>query len=445
LAVTYTYAFTALGKGFYYDLTNEMVSFTTDLDAGIYTLGTASAQFTVNNFTSSFTPGAGGTYSGTNWFNAIFTLTLTATEGASSSKAVIFEGNCTDFSIQSQEKDSKATFVCVDAVTLVSNSQANVVGPTSSSRIDYLINDLFDLINYPSPFTSAVMIAQSKGVNDGGASTDDISGTPTPGSVSDLISTRYLPATATINWPTYGSNAMGLWNYSTNVLYYTPKKTSVETWGPYKLYGDGIAGSDLPLKTLTAAYNKADFATNAQTTSTSGVVVEAANGANTSIYGTKYISWPQLPEVESGQDYQTAALVNRYNTFDYVPTSATTNLSMVKALNSFTSASKFMRLLDMDYGMWERLELKYVPYGTTTTITSQNVIIGRTISGTPEDLTISLRTKQWFNWSALILDDTFDGILGESDISYNQAQIVYDESEWTYNDSYVEQGSRLGW
>ena len=77
MAVTYTYSFTALGQGFNYDLTNQLISFTTDLNAGIFTLGNASAQFTVNNFTSTFTPGAGGTYSTTNWFNAIFKLSLT--------------------------------------------------------------------------------------------------------------------------------------------------------------------------------------------------------------------------------------------------------------------------------------------------------------------------------------------------------------------------------
>ena len=418
MAVTYTYSFTALGQGFNYDLTNQLISFTTDLDAGIFTLGNASAQFTFNNFTSTFTPGAGGTYSTTNWFNAIFKLSLTATEGASSSTAVIFEGNCTDFSIQSQDKDSKATFTCLDAVTIVSNSEANIVGITTAIDINSKIEELFNYLQFPVVASNAVMVPQTIGVNDGGLSQPKVSGTPTAGSASDLISTRYLPATGTINWPSYGLNVFGLWNYTTNMLYFTPKKTAGNTVGPYKLYGSGIAGSDLPLKTLTAAYNKADFATNAQVTSPTGVVVEASSGASTTTYGTKYISWPQVPEVSSGQDYQTAALVNRYNTFDYVPTSATTNLSMVKALNSYASALKFLGLLDMNGGIWERLELKYIPYGTAVTITSQNVITGRTISGTPEDLTISLKTKQWYNWSALVLDDTIDGILDTSRLGW---------------------------
>lgn len=419
MTVAYTYEFTALGQGFNYDLTNELISFTTDLDAGVFTLGTASAQFTVKNFTSTFTPGAGGTYSTTNWFNAIFTLKLTATEGVSTSTATIFQGNCVDFSIQSQDKDSKATFSCVDVVSVLSNSKANVVGTTTSMYIEDKLSELYNLLQFPVVDSNAVMSSQDFGVSTGyGITSPTVSGTPTAGSVSDLISTRYLPATGTINWPCPGFNVFGLWNYENINLYFTPKKQAVYTNGPYKLYGNGIASSDFPLRTLTAAFNKADFATNAQVTSTTGVVVEAASGASITTYGTKFISWPQAPAVSSGQSFQTAALVNRYNTFDYVPTSATTTLSMVKALNSYTSAQKFMNLLDMSSGIWERLELKYIPYGTAVTITSQTVITGRTITGTPEDLTISLRTKQWYNWSALILNDTFDGILDTSRLGW---------------------------
>ena len=43
------------------------------------------------------------------------------------------------------------------------------------------------------------------------------------------------------------------------------------------------------------------------------------------------------------------------------------------------------------------------------------------------------------------LDDSIYGILGGSPITYNQPEIVYDENAWIYNDTNVEQGSRLGW
>jgi hypothetical protein len=93
-------------------------------------------------------------------------------------------------------------------------------------------------------------------------------------------------------------------------------------------------------------------------------------------------------------------------------------LSQIKSLNDTNVAEEFKNLLDMEKGIWERLELKYKPVGTTTTVTTQNIITGRTISGTPEDMIVSLRTKPWYNWSAFILDSSVDGILDTSRLGW---------------------------
>jgi hypothetical protein len=119
-------------------------------------------------------------------------------------------------------------------------------------------------------------------------------------------------------------------------------------------------------------------------------------------------------------------------------------LSQIKTLST-ASEIEFVSMLDMLTGMWERMELKYTPVGSSVAVMSQNIITGRTISGTPEDMYVSFRTKPYYNWNAFELNDSFNGVLGGGTLTYNQAEIVYDESEWTYNDSYVEQGSRLGW
>jgi len=43
------------------------------------------------------------------------------------------------------------------------------------------------------------------------------------------------------------------------------------------------------------------------------------------------------------------------------------------------------------------------------------------------------------------LDSSLLGVLGGGPITYDQATIVYDQTDWIYNDTNVEQGSRLGW
>jgi hypothetical protein len=265
--------------------------------------------------------------------------------------------------------------------------------------------------------TSAGTFA-SAGVNSG--TTANTSGTPTAGGVSDLISTRHFPSSATVSWPIYSVDVFGTLTYRSQVLYYTPLKQLSARQGPYYVYGEDItpvAGS-IPFQTLSASYNRADFATTAQTTATSGVITVVNNGASTTVYGNKVIAWPQVFLVSEGQEYLTAALGSRYNTLDYVPTALTIKLSQIKPLLLFAQKEAFFKMLDMVKGIWERLELKYKPVGTGTTVTSQNVITGRTISGTPEDMIVTFRTKPWYNWSAFILDDSVNGILDTSRLGY---------------------------
>jgi len=101
-----------------------------------------------------------------------------------------------------------------------------------------------------------------------------------------------------------------------------------------------------------------------------------------------------------------------------VPTGLTIKLSQIKPILTFTPKQAFFKMIDMVSGIWERLELKYNPVGTATTVTTQNVITGRTISGTPEDMIVTFRTKPWYNWSAFILDDSVNGILDTSRLGW---------------------------
>lgn len=398
------------------DLSSYLLSYTTDLDAGIYTMGQASATFTVKNFLNEFTPNGGGTFSTTNWFGALFTLDFFYDDGTLSGYS-LFQGICTDFQIDSAYKDSKATFTCVDAFTFSSPTRTDIVGITSVESISTKINQVLTNVQFPAFGLTSNGVFIDKGVTTPTANT---SGTPTAGGVSDLIATRHLPSSAAISWPKRLQYSAYVFQYQSIALYYTPLKAKTERNGPYYVYGADITpvASSIPFESLSASFVRSDFATSAQTTATGGAVTEVANGASTMTYGSKVISWPQVFNITEGQTYLTAALGNRFNTLEYVPTDLTIKLSQIKPLLSFTQKETFFKMIDMVYGIWERLELKYKPVGTSTTVTSQCVITGRTISGTPEDMVVSFRTKPWYNWSALLLDDTVDGILDTSRLGW---------------------------
>jgi len=414
-----TYLTVTLADGTGLDLTSLMLSYTTDLDAGIYTMGNSSASFTMKNFLNEFTPNGGGTYSTTNWFGARFTLRLDLTESGTTNTYYLFFGVCTDFNIDSGYKDSKASFTCVDAFTFSSSTRTDIVGITSLESISTKIAQVLSNVQFPTlNGSSALGFFRDTGVKSG--TTANTSGTPTAGGVSDLIATRHLPSSAAIVWPTISFLSAGVLNWWAEALYYTPLKSSATRQGPYYVYGSDITPvtGSMPFQTLSASYNRSDFATGAQTTDTGGTVTIVSNGASTTTYGNRVIAWPQVFLITEGQTYLTAALGSRYNTLEYVPNAVTIKLSQIKSSLVYTTKEAFCKMLDVNAGIWERMELKYKPVGTATTVTTQNVITGRTISGTPEDMVATFRTKPWYNWSAFILDDSVNGILNTSRLGW---------------------------
>ena len=77
--------------------------------------------------------------------------------------------------------------------------------------------------------------------------------------------------------------------------------------------------------------------------------------------------------------------------------------------------------------------------------TVQTILEGMSISGTPNQTNVTVYLSPIEYYSYFILDSDTFGILGGDGITYDQPEIVYDETGWIYNDANVEQGSRLGW
>ena len=77
-------------------------------------------------------------------------------------------------------------------------------------------------------------------------------------------------------------------------------------------------------------------------------------------------------------------------------------------------------------------------------VVAQVVATSRRVTFNPSNTTITLGVVAGVDNQSFILDSATYGILAGSAITYNQPEIVYNAFEWTYNDSYSEQGNRLG-
>jgi len=90
--------------------------------------------------------------------------------------------------------------------------------------------------------------------------------------------------------------------------------------------------------------------------------------------------------------------------------------------------------------------LKSYTVGTPSTVMQTLIVSGVNHLISPSSHTIGFTFESTDAIRYFILDDTTYGMLGGTDITYDQPQIEYDEAGWVYNDSNADDtGNRLGW
>jgi hypothetical protein len=89
--------------------------------------------------------------------------------------------------------------------------------------------------------------------------------------------------------------------------------------------------------------------------------------------------------------------------------------------------------------------LKWLKPGDVTETTVEVVCEGFAVNAVPGQTEYTFYFSSADFYQYFRLDDSIYGILGGSNVVYDQPQIEYNENRWIYNDSDVEQGSRLGW
>jgi len=89
--------------------------------------------------------------------------------------------------------------------------------------------------------------------------------------------------------------------------------------------------------------------------------------------------------------------------------------------------------------------LNYLVPGQTSDTTVDVVIEGIGINATPEQTTFEVYLSPLALYQYFTLDSSLLGILGGGPVTYDQPSIMYNQTDWIYNDTNVEQGARLGW
>ena len=124
------------------DFTSRVMSMNIRQSVDVNVIGRGQATITLLNKDGALTPGGGGTYSTTNWFqNAVF-ISVSTTTGAGVSTDQVFHGVIVDFDLQDDGVFSTVTITALDGLTIAAKTVGSSI--TSSSAYNVLYSALVD-------------------------------------------------------------------------------------------------------------------------------------------------------------------------------------------------------------------------------------------------------------------------------------------------------------
>lgn len=215
---------------------------------------------------------------------------------------------------------------------------------------------------------------------------------------------------------------------------------------------DSISGMTFTRNTASATaisyysfgHNKAglNFMNNVTVTPNGLASQTATNSTSVSAYGNAQQS-------VSTVDYNTTqalGLAQWLSNSQADPEAETWSLSFQDVAQNNTALIEFLETFYGFVGFAMKIwNLVYRVPGSASDTTVLVFIEGIEVNATPEQTVFTVYFSPATYYQFFTLDSTTFGILGGAGITYNQPEIVYDETGWIYNDANVEQGSRLGW
>ena len=446
MAITTAFTITIGNLGASYDITSEVMSFNVNTQVSLAEIGTSKGSMLIKNFTGLFTPGGGGTYGNIDWFNQAVLINGTTTVGGVPTSFKLFHGIVDQFALDDNGINSYVTISFIDALTAGGRS-ATVNTVFGTKNASTLIEEFYE---NNSPANPAQMPTLG-GTNTGYAVTtklltsDFTVGCNTAGignslnsSISLIITpvgpAMVIPTTITLTSPVFGYE----------LIDYTMTRNAANRT-TFLFKDKTISGTQLPIGELVTGYDEDQLTNYVTLTDPTGTsTVTSFNATSTTKYGQRFRSYTQAGS--NGVEDQTSTVnswINRFGEITFAPQELSFSSKMVQSAAADAAEPFWNKILDIESVMWQPVQLTYTPTGCGQQ-TKMSVIRSRRISATPSDCQVTLGLLPAYQYQSLVLDDVYLGILGGDGITYNQPEIFYDENDWTYNDSYVEQGNRLG-
>lgn len=437
------------------DITSFVFDGMVDMNAPIGQQGRSTAQITINNQSGAFTPFGGGTYANVNWFSKA--LVIRASSVSTGQDNIVYSGLITDFTVNNESKFQST-------VSLVANDFLTIAGRTNSDTTFFnpLTTDASDMINYMIPGGTPVIGSYFYPIQTpfvGGTSSSIISTSSATalgsllsssglqeGRLSDWINNQVMPSLpGTIFMDGY-TNTATRWTWQGMVIDRTLNRTDAGQRTYSFVDKDAVSG-DIPYSAIDVNFALDVLTNGAVCTNTSTYSVTKTDTDSGDLYGIRTRNYANLiNRFDIDTDYVAKFWSNRYSVPRYIPASVGTSYSTLKgsAVDDGVALTAFIDLLTARTALWNRIGVEYQLAGMNDPVVAQVVANSRRVTFNPSNTTITLGVVAGVDNQSFILDSASYGILAGSGVVYNQPEVSYNEFEWTYNDSYAEQGNRLG-
>lgn len=411
------------------DFTDRVLGINISQPLGFMQSAAHKCTITLQNYDGALTPGAGGTYSSTSWFEQAIFITCTVN---SETPSQVFHGIVDDFDIKDDGVSSTVTITANDWISIGARGFRNTSFTNTTNFYDWTewtsrIIDSFTTQNVPAGTTSLPKLDQTQGLYEGflGLVTPYAASTVTTGfkgeageAIADVLISRHQAGVPSVIWPT----TIDKWTvagtdyarYAIGMIGDTLSRTTASAI-TFAFVEATPASGELPITAIDRGYNLDELINQASITSIYTTNTSAAvNSDSTSTVGIKSL-WANESTMTTDADVKRMAenIVARFSNVHFQARGLVVDSAALTATDS-GSADELANLLDVRYGLWQAATVEYTPTGAASATIDNCVIAGRKISAVPGRTTIELELLPAADYQSFVLDSDVLGVLNQN-------------------------------
>lgn len=402
------------------DFTSRTLGLTVDHFTDLGVIGTGQAVVTLDNNDGALTPNAGGTYSGTDWFERALLIFCDVENDTQTHVSKVFAGIIDEFDVQDDGITSTVTIAAVDVLQSAARQQVQTIATLLRTKPSAAIEALAD----PDQLTNnTVMPNFGETLRPNGKlsvslespsitrqldiDSADVSASP----IGDYLANAVVTCGLTAVWPGAFVGPSGVipgtqTGHQEVFVVENAQRSSLSTY----TFAENPTGKELPYRNLERTYSLDQLTTAARIERLDNGYVAGAQTAQAK-YGSRLRQYLNASNSDTDTLEDASNWVLRFNRPKYSATKLQVTASMIEQTLPDVYFATWSFLLSAENGIWAGAAVDFTPAGRPSAITDHTVIVGRTIKASPSDTTVTLTLRPSSSYGTFTLDSAALGIL----------------------------------